>query len=61
LGEKWIERGAHTSVADLEASLRDYLAGHNADPKPFVWRNGADEILSSVGRAAKKIASIADA
>jgi transposase len=61
LGEKWSKRGALTSVADLEASLRDYLARHNADPKPFVWRKGADEILSSVGRAAEKIASIADA
>lgn len=58
LSEKWIKRGAHTSVTDLEASIRDYLERHNADPKPFVWRKGADEIIASVGRAAKKLASI---
>ena len=61
LSEKWIKRGAHTSVTELEASIRDYLARHNADPKPFVWQKGADEILASVGRAAKKIASINNA
>ena len=55
LSQKWIKRGAHTSVADLEASIRDYLDRHNAEPKPFVWRKGAAEILESVARAAKKI------
>ena len=61
LSEKWIKRGAHTSVADLETSIREYLDRHNADPKPFVWRKGADEILGSVGRAARKVALLNDA
>lgn len=52
ISEKWIKRQAHTSVRDLEASIRHYLAINNKDPKPFQWRKSADEIVASVGRAA---------
>lgn len=51
ISEKWIKRNAHTSVADLEQSIRDYIDSHNADPKPFVWHKSADAILASVARA----------
>lgn len=53
--EKWIKRSAHTSVADLERSIRHYIDMHNADPKPFQWRKSADAIIQSVGRAAKAL------
>ena len=56
LSEKWIKRGAHTSVKDLENSIKEYLERYNADPKPFVWRKSADQIIESVGRAAGKLA-----
>lgn len=36
ISQKWIKRNAHTSVADLEQSIREYIDRHNADPKPFV-------------------------
>jgi len=55
ISEQWIKRNAHTSVADLEQSIRDYIDRHNADPKPFVWHKSADTILASVARAAAKI------
>lgn len=51
ISEKWIKRNAHTSVAELEQSIRDYIDNHNADPKPFVWHKSADAILASVARA----------
>ncbi|CCG36488.1 putative transposase [Xanthomonas citri pv. mangiferaeindicae LMG 941] len=54
ISEKWIKRGTHTSVAELERSIRDYIDTHNADPKPFVWHKTADTILASVGRTAAK-------
>ncbi|MBO0732326.1 MAG: hypothetical protein J2P57_23900, partial [Acidimicrobiaceae bacterium] len=28
-----------TSVADLIAAIEDYIAHHNADPKPYKWTN----------------------
>lgn len=56
LSTRWLKRGAHVSVADLERSIREYLDLHNNDPKPFVWRRSADQIIASVGRLAKVIA-----
>jgi len=48
---KRIRRGAFTSVAELEATIHDYLLHHNADPKPFVWTKSADAILKKERRA----------
>ncbi len=55
ISEKWIKRQAHTSVNDLEDSIRHYLAIYNEDPKPFKWRKSADDIIASVGRAAASL------
>lgn len=54
ISEKWIKRNAHTSVADLEQSIRDYIEQHNTNAKPFVWHKSADAILASVARAGAK-------
>jgi transposase len=43
---KRIRRGIFQSVAELEAAILDYLAKHNAEPKPFVWTKTADVILA---------------
>ncbi|MDR6678891.1 IS630 family transposase [Pseudomonas oryzihabitans] len=53
LSEKWIKRQAHTSVQDLEESIRHYLDTHNANPRPFHWYEKAEDILASVARAAQ--------
>ena len=50
LTEKYIRRGTHRSTRQLEKAIRDYLATHNADPKPFVWTKSADAILASIER-----------
>lgn len=55
ISEQWIKRSAHTSVADLEQSIRTYIDRHHADPKPFVWHKSADTILAKVARAAVKL------
>lgn len=54
LSEQWIKRSAHTSVADLEQSIRQYIDRHNESPKPFVWHKSADSILASVAQAASR-------
>jgi transposase len=48
---KRIRRGVFRSVAELEAAIHDYLAKHNAAPKPFVWTKTADAILEKYTRA----------
>ena len=55
---KRIRRGAFASVADLEAAIRDYLASHNANPKPFVWSKRAHTILEKERRAFNALEAI---
>jgi len=49
--DKRIRRGVFTSVPDLEAAINEYIAAHNAKPKPFIWSAKATDILAKVTRA----------
>ena len=51
LDDKRLRRGAFASVPELIAAVLDYIARHNDDRKPFVWRKTADQIIEKVGRA----------
>lgn len=55
LTEKQIRRGAHRSTRQLETAIKDYLAFHNENPKPFIWTKTADEIFASLARFCKRI------
>ena len=48
LTTKWLRRGTHTSVKDLKDSINTWVENWNNDPKPFVWRKTADEILDNL-------------
>jgi transposase len=50
LTTRQIRRGTHRSTVELENAIRDYLATHNKNPKPFVWTKSADDILASLAR-----------
>jgi len=50
-----IRRGAHKSVQALEKDIRTWIEGWNADPKPFVWKKTAEEILDSLARYLQRI------
>lgn len=43
-----LHRGAFTSVPELVAAVEEYVAHHNTDPKPFIWTQGARDILQKV-------------
>jgi transposase len=58
LTQRAIKRGAHTSTAQLEKTIRDYIDAHNQEPKPFTWHKSADEILASIGRFADQTTKI---
>jgi transposase len=45
-----IRRGTFGSVRELESAIRDYLAYHNQNPKPFTWTADADSILKRIQR-----------
>lgn len=50
LTQRQIRRGTFNSVAQLEATIMDYLQHHNENPRPFVWTATADAILAKVSR-----------
>src|SRR5206468_1140211 len=54
LTTKQLRRGAHRSVGELEAAIREFIAAHHADPKPFVWTKTADQILENIARFAQR-------
>jgi transposase len=55
LTSKWLRRGSHRSVQDLERSIRQWVATWNQDPRPFVWHKTADEILESLATYCHRI------
>jgi transposase len=50
LTRRAIRRGVFKSVADLQATIRAYIRGHNAEPTPFVWTKPAETILAKLRR-----------
>ena len=58
LTDKALRRGVFTSVKELEATIHDFIAHRNGDPKPFVWTKSANKILEKVERARKALSLI---
>ena len=52
LTQRQIKRASHRSVQELEAAIRQFIAVHNQQPKPFHWTKSADQILASIARFA---------
>jgi len=50
LTRKRIRRGSFHSLVDLQAAIKRYLAEHNEQPKPFVWKASAASILAKLDR-----------
>lgn len=58
LTDKALRRGVFTSVRELEATIHDFIAHQNGNPKPFVWTKSANKILEKVERARKALSLI---
>ncbi|WP_163767038.1 IS630 family transposase [Mycolicibacterium parafortuitum] len=48
LTTKKLRRGTHTSVRQLNADIRAWIATWNDNPRPYVWTKTADQILASI-------------
>jgi transposase len=55
LTTKWLRRGSHRSVRELEQSIRHWVATWNENPRPFVWAKTADEILDTIAAYRQRI------
>jgi transposase len=52
-----LRRGAFSSVPELIGAIDEYIAHHNAKPKPFIWTKSARDILQKVIRANSRLSS----
>ncbi len=52
-----LRRGVFTSVPELITAIDEYIAHHNAQPKPFIWTKSARDILQKVIRANSRLSS----
>jgi transposase len=50
LTDKRLRRGRFTSVAELTEAITIWAAHWNTDPKPFIWKAPAEEIIAKVQR-----------
>jgi hypothetical protein len=55
LTTKWLRRGTHRSVAELDASIQAWIDTWNDNPRPFVWTKTADEILDTIASYRQRI------
>jgi transposase len=55
LTTQMLQRSVHKSVQALEADVRNWIEHWNNDPKPFVWKKTAEEILNSLARYLQRI------
>jgi len=46
-----------TSAPELVAAIEQYIAEHNANPKPFIWTKSARDIFHKVIRANVRLGS----
>jgi transposase len=54
LAEKQIKRGAHKSVKELIAAIKDFIQQRNTNPKPLRWTKSADDILATIDRFCRR-------
>ena len=50
LTDKRLRRGTFTSVADLIAAITTWAEHWNTNPKPFIWKATAEDIITKVRR-----------
>lgn len=56
LERRALYRGVHTSVKELNESIRQFIRAHNKHTaKPFKWTKTAEKIIASVERAKRKL------
>ena len=58
LAKRRLKRGVFTSLVELQAAIKRFLAEHNQSPKPFVWTKDPDKIIAAVKRGHQVLESI---
>ena len=58
LTDKRLRRGVFTSIADLTQAITTWAEHWNADPRPFVWKATAEQIITKVRRGRETLHQI---
>lgn len=58
LTDKRLRRGRFTSVAELTEAITTWAQHWNADPKPFIWKAPAEDIIEKVRRGRSALCQI---
>ena len=58
LTDKRLRRGQFTSVAELTEAITTWAEHWNIDPKPFIWKATADDIIAKVQRGREALHQI---
>jgi len=58
LTRRRLKHGVFRSVTELQTAINRFVAEHNENPKPFVWRADPDEIIAARNRGFQTLESI---
>jgi transposase/transcriptional regulator with XRE-family HTH domain len=58
LTDQMLRRGVHKSVQSLERDVRAWIEAWNEDPRPFIWKKTAEEILDSLAKYIARISGV---
>jgi len=61
LTNRRLKKGAFSSVTELKDAIGLWTENWNEDPKPFIWKKPADEIIAKVKRGRATLASVKSA
>lgn len=58
LTKRRLKRGVFNGVVDLQTAINRFVADHNQQPKPFVWKVDPDKIIAAATRGHQALESI---
>jgi transposase len=58
LTDKRLRRGTFTSVTDLSTAITTWAEHWNIDPRPFIWKATAEDIIAKVQRGRETLHQI---
>jgi len=58
LTDKRIRRGSFASVPELIAAIKEYLEGHNQNPRVFAWTASVERILTKVAKCKEVLGTL---
>jgi transposase len=59
LTRRRLKHGVFHSLVELQAAINRFIAEHNRQPKPFIWKADPDKIIAARVRASENLIELA--